>query len=646
VTRAGKLASGVVLAAASVGLSAWWVVLAWTALQRSTVAWAVGVLVATLLLASTLGLVVLIRTANRSAWWLLVLGVAAGAGAGCDADLFSVVASAGGSRALLRALAVVSPAAAAFAIVGLLLSFPDGVLGPRRRALIVPAAAGAGLAIVASIWGRAAAAPSLGMGLQASRSGDTFVLGAVPIAGSVLLASSYAAAVALLLRGARGAAGEGRARFILVAGAGMLGLVAVAAGGLGRASDASGPDPWQLLVAGSALLVVLSLVVAAVRYHAFGLYRFVGYMADYWIWTAAETAIAVIAVVVATALASSAIGAADQPFVVAGLALATAAVVFPAWHRRRVSVDRRFGQRQPDPAVDLERLRDGVASGDVDPAVLRGPLFDLLGGMAPIVVVEGEAGMLFALPTTDPEIGRHTFIHGGYDLAVMRRGIEALVARIGADPLVGRVVVDVGANIGNWVVPMLVLHGAKRAVALEPEPDNLALLRLTLALNGLTERTDVVPVAASDREGESTLELSASNAGDHRIRIGQTGGDTSAREERRTISVPVRRLDDVVLDLGIRAEDIALVWVDTQGHERHVLSGASKVLSAGVPFVIEFWPSALRRAGALEELVELLDTRFRAIVDLRRHDGCEVTGSSLLAELRDPDSFTDLLLLP
>ena len=43
---------------------------------------------------------------------------------------------------------------------------------------------------------------------------------------------------------------------------------------------------------------------------------------------------------------------------------------------------------------------------------------------------------------------------------------------------------------------------------------------------------------------------------------------------------------------------LGLVWMDAQGHEAHILSGAEVLHAPDIPIVTEYWPQGLRHAGA------------------------------------------------
>lgn len=208
--------------------------------------------------------------------------------------------------------------------------------------------------------------------------------------------------------------------------------------------------------------------------------------------------------------------------------------------------------------------------------------------------------MLFCVRTSDKLVGRYTFMNGDYELHLMRRAIEIISAERGVPSILqGKTFMDVGANIGTALVPALRLFGADSAVAFEPEPENYRLLHLNLIANGLDERVRRFPLALSDHTGTSDLELSATNSGDHRMRMPGAGDGDDGESNRATIGVPVTRLDDLVASGEVDLSSLGMVWMDVQGHEGHVLAGASTLLDSSIPVVAEFWPYGLRRSGGL-----------------------------------------------
>lgn len=287
--------------------------------------------------------------------------------------------------------------------------------------------------------------------------------------------------------------------------------------------------------------------------------------------------------------------------------------------------------------------------------LIRETFFRLARRFTPVLAVEDD-GVRFLVSTSDDVIGRVTFMYEGFDEEAMHRAVSVLAGHTGVEaPLRDRVVVDVGANIGTTTVYAVRRFGAAAVLAFEPEPGNLDLLRQNVAANALTDAVTVDAVAISDADGEVTFELSAQDGGDHRVRVGGAEEAPGAMDEarRRVISVPARRLDTALTGHGLDAADVAMVWVDVQGHEAHVLEGASELIAAGVPFTIEYWPYGLQRAGGLDRLHALISEGFAEVVDL----GPPAAGlepvvlpagevASLAARYTGPTGFCDLVLLP
>ncbi|MGI8493381.1 MAG: FkbM family methyltransferase, partial [Acidimicrobiales bacterium] len=117
---------------------------------------------------------------------------------------------------------------------------------------------------------------------------------------------------------------------------------------------------------------------------------------------------------------------------------------------------------------------------------------------------------------------------------------------------------------------------------------------------------------------------------------------------RSTVVVESKRLDDA---LETHPADIGFIWVDSQGHEAHILDGAPRLLRHSIPWVIEYWPYGLARSGGLERLHDLIEEHFGPVVDvresLRREKVVAVSKNDLVraASVMGTD-HTDLILLP
>jgi FkbM family methyltransferase len=157
----------------------------------------------------------------------------------------------------------------------------------------------------------------------------------------------------------------------------------------------------------------------------------------------------------------------------------------------------------------------------------------------------------------------------------------------------------------------------QRALAIEANTDNCALLRCNLWLNKLCEKTKVFETALSDTDGLLEMEISLENRGDHRVAGTCAGDDLYAESGRRRVSVESMRLDSLLMKDSFAMNPHSLMWIDTQGYEGQVLQGAARYIGGdALRFVVlEFWPYGINRVGGRNALFDVLG-RARQIFDL------------------------------
>ena len=167
----------------------------------------------------------------------------------------------------------------------------------------------------------------------------------------------------------------------------------------------------------------------------------------------------------------------------------------------------------------------------------------------------------------------------------------------------GMRLLDLGANVGYFTLLGASLVSAQgQVVAFEPNPDNVALLRLGVRDNGFT---NVVVHAIALAEGAGSFALYT----DRRSSLSYAVEATREVPGRRpTHVVPALALDAFLGDLG----PVDVVKIDVDGNELRVLSGMRGLVARDRPvLVIEFAPRDLAAVGnvepepPLEELVRL-----------------------------------------
>jgi FkbM family methyltransferase len=255
----------------------------------------------------------------------------------------------------------------------------------------------------------------------------------------------------------------------------------------------------------------------------------------------------------------------------------------------------------------LQSLKATLRDRTLDLEEARG---DFLGAAAPFseFVVAHAEGSRWLLSTTDSNIGRALFMkHDRKELRLIPRVLDALDA-FGVAPR-RELLLDVGANIGTTAVDAVRRLGFRRAVALEPEPENHLLLRLNALLNGVDDRVEVHRVAVSDGEGVAQMDIGHTNSGAYTL----VDTDAAARD---TIAVPTVTLDGLADRGAFDPADVSLVWMDIEGFEAHALLGAGRLLERGIPIVLELNPKLLRRAGRVDHLVPVLAAHYTHVAEV------------------------------
>lgn len=288
---------------------------------------------------------------------------------------------------------------------------------------------------------------------------------------------------------------------------------------------------------------------------------------------------------------------------------------------------------------------------DISPERVRLRIWDSIWARLPeLRLVRTTENGTFYFSSKDQVIGRQLFIQGGFEEQFVHDAI-ALATTLGyISAHNSGYLIDIGANIGTVCISLVKKGVFSSALAFEPEPRNYRLLLRNIKANGLTHAIRPFNYALSCTEGYMELEVSPINYGDHRVRVATTLSEPPRMQEdkRRTTTVPVKRLDQALSTLGIPPQEVKLIWIDVQGHEKHVLEGALRAIESGVPVVSEFWPYGLSRAGTSPEIfADFVASRFTTIYDLRELPPRERKSFQLpdVFETHGPESHTDLLLV-
>ncbi len=211
----------------------------------------------------------------------------------------------------------------------------------------------------------------------------------------------------------------------------------------------------------------------------------------------------------------------------------------------------------------------------------------------------------------------------------------------------GETLVDVGAHIGTTTVTALRHEGFAHAVAIEPDPAHVPLLRANVALNELDDRVTVIAAAMADAHRAGRPFAQGSRPGDaSRWMKGRLADEPSPE----SVAVDTVTLDLLVADGIVDPAATGLLWFDCSSCEQHALTAAETFLERRVPIV-----STVRRSQFADgsPLLARLEALYEHIVDLRSPSLADPVSSwqpafrpvRELTALPERKKLTDVLLI-
>jgi FkbM family methyltransferase len=173
------------------------------------------------------------------------------------------------------------------------------------------------------------------------------------------------------------------------------------------------------------------------------------------------------------------------------------------------------------------------------------------------------------------------------------------------------VVVDVGANAGQYGTMLREEGFAGRLVSLEPVAEAFAELTGLASADGAWE---AVCVAASDVDGEITLNVTGDSRSSSVLSRNERFADKAGWAPKDSRRIAARRLDGL-LDGLLHPRERAFLKLDVQGYERQVLDGAGAALGRFEALEVELSVTPLYegQTGLVDMLPLLAEHGFRPV---------------------------------
>lgn len=155
-----------------------------------------------------------------------------------------------------------------------------------------------------------------------------------------------------------------------------------------------------------------------------------------------------------------------------------------------------------------------------------------------------------------------------------------------AEPSLRFCAVDVGANQGDWSLPLVAAlppalrsRSASRLHAVEPVPTTQGSLKASLEAAGAADVVEVHALALSETSGRGSMQIVGGTSGRNSLVANEMAASG-------TIEVETMSLADFFERQAI--ERAQLVKIDAEGHDLAILKGARGLLAAGRIDVVQF----------------------------------------------------------
>lgn len=215
--------------------------------------------------------------------------------------------------------------------------------------------------------------------------------------------------------------------------------------------------------------------------------------------------------------------------------------------------------------------------------------------------------------------------------------------------LTGNTFLDIGANVGTHTIYALKEPEFKQVIAVEPSEANLSFLNFNLLLNQVKERVNVIPAALGETNKKSYIVRNPTNCGDYRIEPSSVNHINLFKEESFSKEeVDVITLDNLLESHTNDINNIAFIWMDTQGSEGLILGDSKKIREIKVPLYIEFWPYGMDRLNSYEMLKKFILNHVKSIVRFVNNKACIYQPQeidNIYNEFKGTSYYCDLLLI-
>lgn len=196
-------------------------------------------------------------------------------------------------------------------------------------------------------------------------------------------------------------------------------------------------------------------------------------------------------------------------------------------------------------------------------------------------MIQGRNGLLYEVVSENDLIAKHLMANGEYEPEVVQIARSLITHNVGC-------VLDIGANIGTFVIPLAAEFRHCDFYCYEVQPKIFSLLEENIRLNKLT---NIIPNEFGFAEETKQLKVTLPDYS-REMNVGAFSLDDEVRRnqyevttEGEEVTIYLRPID------SCNFPDIALIKIDVEGMEQAVITGGLNTLKKNnfPPIIFECW---------------------------------------------------------
>ena len=166
--------------------------------------------------------------------------------------------------------------------------------------------------------------------------------------------------------------------------------------------------------------------------------------------------------------------------------------------------------------------------------------------------------------------------------------------------------IDIGGCLGEIAIPVSTVESITKVYVFEPLPELCSIISVNIALNNLSSKVSLHPLAVSSTNGKVDMLIP-------KVATGTVVTSENCSFPPTPLHDNVVTVDSTTLDSFFDNSVIdgcLVILVDVEGHELSVIKGASRLIAQCQPFVIFEYNHVSKQSFTIDQMIALMGPSY------------------------------------